>query len=269
MTLLELENTGEGMPQGVVLALIGDPGPVKDQESFRTLRMYNLASLTHLAKWVIAHNVYSPSLSLWVHPTHVLHCPQGANPLDLRRPSNWTAQQTVTKKHRPQNSITRSLKSLIDSPTHHYSNLTAESSYQTLLSPSTPQAPRNFAHGAHGKSSGSVEEHANGSSNLLTASAGLSPVRKTSAISADSTWDLMDDLPLRWATDYIPLASAGSRLANTSVISYDLWREGGRGRGTAMLAVATKANIVLYGAPKGERAFRLVKVGFAYLYKFH
>lgn len=72
---------------------------------------------------------------------------------------------------------------------------------------------------------------------------------------------MIDDLPLRWATDYVPLAAQGSRLLNTSVSSYALYHDGNtRGRGGAHLAVATKSNILLYEKPKGERAFRFVKV---------
>lgn len=71
----------------------------------------------------------------------------------------------------------------------------------------------------------------------------------------------MDDLPLRWATDFVPLASAGSRLLNASILSYALWRDDNRtGKGGQLLAVATKSNILLYETPRGERAFRFVKV---------
>ncbi len=79
--------------------------------------------------------------------------------------------------------------------------------------------------------------------------------------SDDPTWDVVDDLPLRWATDFVPLASTGSRLANSSVISYALWNHSERNTGGRMLAVATKTNILLYETPKGERAFHFVKVG--------
>lgn len=73
---------------------------------------------------------------------------------------------------------------------------------------------------------------------------------------------MVDDLPLRWATDFVPLATAGSRLVNTSVLSYALWRNDDNrvGRGGQLLAIATKNNILLYETPKGERAFRFVKV---------
>lgn len=76
----------------------------------------------------------------------------------------------------------------------------------------------------------------------------------------DSSWDVVDDLPLRWATDFTSLSSAGSRISNTSVVSYALWHEGSTSSTRhALLAVATKTNIFLYETPRGERAFHFVK----------
>ncbi|KAG2156392.1 hypothetical protein DEU56DRAFT_867822 [Suillus clintonianus] len=76
----------------------------------------------------------------------------------------------------------------------------------------------------------------------------------------DSSWDVVDDLPLRWATDFTSLSSAGSRMSNSSVTSYALWHEGHTGSTRrALLAVATKTNIFLYETPRGERAFHFVK----------
>jgi hypothetical protein len=79
---------------------------------------------------------------------------------------------------------------------------------------------------------------------------------------ADSDWDVVghDDLPLRWATDYVALATPASRLANQSVLFFELHRCTDGGRVTARLAVATKQNILLYESVRGERAFRFVKV---------
>jgi len=76
----------------------------------------------------------------------------------------------------------------------------------------------------------------------------------------DAGWDVVDDLPLRWATDYVPLAVPGSRLMNASVLTYALWRNDDQPRGSALLAVAIKSAVLLYESPKGERAFRFVKV---------
>jgi hypothetical protein len=71
MSLLEVEESAGGIPQGVVLVLVGvesqSPG-AKDSDLPRSLRMYNLASLINLAKWVLAEKVS-------VHHRHVLHCP--------------------------------------------------------------------------------------------------------------------------------------------------------------------------------------------------
>ena len=63
MTLLESESTGDGTPQGVVLALVGPPADtLKDQEGIKAIRMYNLASLVSLSKWAVVQPVGCPSL---------------------------------------------------------------------------------------------------------------------------------------------------------------------------------------------------------------
>ena len=69
----------------------------------------------------------------------------------------------------------------------------------------------------------------------------------------------MDDQSIRWATDYVPLAPSGSRLAGTSVLLFATWSDEER-HGGKLLAIATKSNILLYETPKGERAYRFVKV---------
>jgi hypothetical protein len=76
----------------------------------------------------------------------------------------------------------------------------------------------------------------------------------------DASWDVVDELPLRWATDYVPLAVPGSRLMNASVLTYALRRNDDQPRGSALLAVAIKSAVLLYESPKGERAFRFIKV---------
>jgi len=73
--------------------------------------------------------------------------------------------------------------------------------------------------------------------------------------------NVVDDLPLLWAADFVPLATPNSRLAGTPVISYAIWTEENRlGRRGQLLAVVIKCNILLYEVPKGERVFRFVKV---------
>jgi hypothetical protein len=69
MSLLEIEDNGSGVPQGVVLAIIGPSldkaNPTKETETARTARMYNLASLVNLARWTISQKVrFSVSFSL-------------------------------------------------------------------------------------------------------------------------------------------------------------------------------------------------------------
>ncbi len=61
MSLLEVEEIGEGSPQGVALFLVGsDSENGKEQESNRLLRMYNLASLISLAQWAVSQKVCQP-----------------------------------------------------------------------------------------------------------------------------------------------------------------------------------------------------------------
>jgi hypothetical protein len=132
-------------------------------------------------------------------------------------------------------SLARGLRSLIDSPNAGSSS--EQSSYQNLLSPKSSAA--------------------------ASTSRPTSPRPSTPRQSSDdSTWDMVDDLPLRWATDFVPLAAAGSRLLNASVHSYALWNHDDLipGRGGRLLAIITKSNILLYETPKGERAFRFAKV---------
>ena len=55
LELLEFQETGDATPQGVVLALIGaeveSQGSLRERDVLRSIRMYNLSSLTSLARW--------------------------------------------------------------------------------------------------------------------------------------------------------------------------------------------------------------------------
>ena len=109
---------------------------------------------------------------------------------------------------------------------------------------------------------------------MLQASSGISlraaesqPRLPQRSSTLDSGWDVVEDLPLRWATDYVPLAAPGSRLINSPVSTYALWRNDDQARGSALLAVAVKSAILLYESPKGERAFRFVKVSCLFFFK--
>jgi hypothetical protein len=62
MTLLESQDLGGSNPQGTVLALVGAEASEttvdrKGTEPVRTIRMYNLASLTSLVKWSVTRKV--------------------------------------------------------------------------------------------------------------------------------------------------------------------------------------------------------------------
>lgn len=179
-------------------------------------------------------------LSFLIVDFHLNQHAQGARPLDLHRPSNWQVQQSPSKRHRPQSRLlARGLKSLIDSPSATHTQEHSTTLYGNTVSPSSSLAPSNRIHGSHSPGR-------------------LSPNRRETD---ESSWDVVEDLPLRWATDFVPLATAGSRLVNTSVLSYALWSDENRkGRGGRLLAIATKNNILLYETPKGERAFHFVKV---------
>ena len=147
--------------------------------------------------------------------------------MDIHRPAKWDSQQSPAKKHRTHSSIAKGLLSFIEPPVAQ--SAPHSSSYQSLMPP-VVQPDR-------------------------------ATIVRTKSIASDSTWDIVEDLPLRWATDYVGLAAAGSRLLSTSVNCYSLWRESNnRSQGVALLAVATRSNILLYEKPKGERAFRFVKV---------
>jgi hypothetical protein len=165
---------------------------------------------------------------------------QGARPLNMQRTSNWQPQ-TPPRRHKPRETLARGLESLIGTSLAHPSDqLTA--SYSTLLSP--------------GVTAGPAINIPIQSPNEPIVPARLSPNRR----STTSSWEVVEDQPLRWATDFVPLASSGSRLSNAFITSYALWSDDQRkGRGGRLLAVATKNNILLYETPKGERAFRFVK----------
>ncbi|KAI0698561.1 hypothetical protein BC835DRAFT_1268782 [Cytidiella melzeri] len=218
MSLLEAESTGEGTPQGVVLALAGgEGGSPKDQESVRAIRMYNLASLINLAKWATVQ-------------------PPGVLPLSMD--SLGVGKYTSNgRSHHKIPSISKGLKNIkLDSPmmqSPHTRDLHGSTSSFNAVPGSLPFKP---------------EPHRTDSNE--------------SAATIDSSWDVVEDLPIRWAMDYVPLAPPGTRLCGTSVVCYDVWREStgsGRSRGAAYLAVVVKTNILLYHAPKGERAFRFIK----------
>ena len=109
MSILEHEDIGEGTPQGVVLALVGpDPDAPSassgHQESLRTLRMYNLASLTSLAKWTIAQKVCTALLTcllcayLWLRVRILWTSAELLTGISNKHPSRNTALQAVSRE---------------------------------------------------------------------------------------------------------------------------------------------------------------------------
>ncbi|KAG8829539.1 hypothetical protein FRC17_006423 [Serendipita sp. 399] len=212
MEAVESYTDPQGGVQGVVLALVGPDETEQDKESIRSIRMYNLASIYSLIRWMSSH--------------------PDAKPLAIHPPKGWTHQHSTHRKlqRHGSNAITRSLKNMVIDP-QSGRPATPTTSTSSLKSPSV-------------------------------ASERSPPRHKETQDSAES-WDMVDtveDLPLRWATDYVNLATAGSRLSSTSVTFFELWRnEGINSRGTSMLAVATKTAILLYETPKGERSFRFIK----------
>ena len=173
----------------------------------------------------------------------MLITPKGTKPLDLHRMANWQSPNTPSKKHRAQGSLARGIKSLIDTPQSHNGQQEFGSAPQAqgFLSPTGSTAS------------------AFPSSNASSSSRRSPSSRRNSG---ESSWNVVDNLPLRWATDFVPLAVPGSRLVGATVVTFATWSDDTRkGRmGGQLLAIATKTNILLYETPKGERAYRFVKV---------
>ncbi|KAG8802115.1 hypothetical protein FRB91_010667 [Serendipita sp. 411] len=212
MEVVESYSDHQGGLQGVLLALVGPDETEQDKDSIRSVRMYNMASVYSLVRWMASH--------------------PDAKPLAIHPPKGWTHQHSTSRRlqrHGTHN-ITKSLKNMVIDP-QNGRPMTPTVSTSSLKSPSI-------------------------------ASERSPPKHQETQDSAES-WDMVDtveDLPLRWATDYVNLAGTGSRLASTSVLFFELWRnEGINARGTSMLAVATKTSILLYETPKGERSFRFIK----------
>ncbi|KAF8592580.1 hypothetical protein K439DRAFT_1625928 [Ramaria rubella] len=238
MALLEAEQLSTtGTPQGVVLALVGAEAPEggsdKDsKEPHKTIRMYNLASLASVACWAAARETTQ-------------------EPLDLSHPTNWQPQVTTNSKKHKQRSMSRGSKSQKADSLEVYPK--PEPSYPFLSVP--PPPPPKDPTPPPPKRPCSSPSPSPPKTNVKTIA--KQPRRDT----IDSGWDVIghNDLPLRWAADFVPLASPGSRLANQSVLFFELYRVKDRARITAHLAIATKQNILLYETVRGERAFRFVK----------
>ncbi|QRV72856.1 hypothetical protein RhiJN_00870 [Ceratobasidium sp. AG-Ba] len=235
LAMLETQDTGGSSPQGTVLALVGaevneHTVDRKGMEPTRTIRMYNLASLTSLVKWCVTR--------------------KDAHPIDLRRPAgpNPTQPSATLKKHRPaSSSVFSSFKAMFidsQSPSPHIQPY----DLSTAASPVTGSAqPINSVQNPPGGRNGSVAARPTPSTRLTSDTPG--------------DWDIIDDLPLRWATDYVSLSKPGTKLAGLSVLFFELWHDSSIGTAgqRTYLAVATRQCIFLYESAPGERAFRIVK----------
>lgn len=151
--------------------------------------------------------------------------------MNLHKPPGGHPRRSTLKKNRASNNLAKGLKSLVFDPPQ---GPEPPASYQSMLQPSPGSSRR--------------------------AESKRPIVERPSSSSLDSGWDIVDDLPLRWATDYVPLAVPGSRLMNSSVFTYALWRNDDQPRSSTLLAVGVKSAVLLYESPKGERAFRFIKV---------
>ncbi|KZW04141.1 hypothetical protein EXIGLDRAFT_16516 [Exidia glandulosa HHB12029] len=239
LSILEHASAGASRtPQGVVLALVSVETPesvAKGEEPPKSLRMYNLASVVSLVRWATSQ--------------------QDSHPVDLRRAAS-PLDQTPRKKHfhhGRHHSLVKGFKGLsVESPAsatapHPFpfpNSSSAEALRQNSSTP-PPLPPKDYEPSLRARASVSPP---------------VATVRTDSLSSIDSTgsWDVVDDLPLRWATDFVPLASPGSKLFGVPVLFFEMWKpEDGLGR--TMLAIATKSTIFLYETPQGARAFRYVK----------
>lgn len=164
--------------------------------------------------------------------------------MDLRRPANWQVQSSPSRKHRSQHSITRGFRLLADPAAN------ASQPQESFPSPYPTSVLKPVLNSSVTLVEPSLDKQDRAASIRLT------PNRRETF----SSWDVVEDLPLRWATDFVPLATSGSRLEGVSVQFFALWSdENRRGKGGQLLAIATKNNILLYETPRGERAFRFVK----------
>ncbi|KAG8916294.1 hypothetical protein FRC01_003244 [Tulasnella sp. 417] len=222
-------------PQGVVLALVGP----SDDESGKSIRMYNLASLASLVRW---------------------YCNQGDHPpLDMAKPggpSLGTLARARLRKSRRQSDIAKGIKALIVDDLKAPSPTTPSALAAPARRNDRSRSPVNSPPSAR------VTTPPPSSTSRLGPGSPVGPTHIPKSPSqtsiASSSWDIVDELPTRWATDYVQFASANSRLSNVQILFYQLYTSTS-GRQPTSLAIATKTSILLYESPRNERAFKFVK----------
>ncbi|KAG8966019.1 hypothetical protein FRC03_012662 [Tulasnella sp. 419] len=234
-------------PQGVVLALVG----TDDDEANRAVRMYSLSSLMSLVRWAVSSKNHEP--------------------IDLGRMSTSGSPSKTLRKSRP-HTLTRPFRQLLidqaQASQHHSSSSSTSNRNPTVqpyrLGPATSNpSGSNAPNTRRPPPKDTPSSYTTVSATPSTAppyAANSSPTNSRDSLdsTADSTWDFVDDMPIRWAQDYVPLASGNSRLSNVPVSFFEIYK-GLDGKGSIFLAIATRSNILLYEAPKGERLFKYVK----------
>ncbi|KAG8885898.1 hypothetical protein FRB97_009060 [Tulasnella sp. 331] len=233
LDLLEDSPDEQGNPRGVVLALVGRP----DDELYRSIRLYKLTSLAQLAKWYTMHKDHAP-LEL-----------DGVTPIDLTNTSRLKKAGKPSVINKGLRSLAIDELNLSGSVAHSRAPDTIKSAIDSSgISPyQLPETPTYLR-----SSEPSSPSLGNGVSPSVPSLASAS-----SASLRSSSWDIIEDLPMRWATDFVLLYSANSK-PNASIISYELWKPENR-KLPMKLVVATRCKILLYEAPPNERAFKFMK----------
>lgn len=229
MTILESYPDNNGGLQGVLLALVGPEESDLEREAPKSVRLYNLDSIFSLTKLVTSNPVGWCPITMTLLTFHS----KDAKTLEVHGPKGWTHQRTTSRRlQRSINqsaSLTRSLKSMVlDSHTGSRTATPSESTSSLAAVSISSDRP--------------IPQH------------------QDSKDSADS-WDLVDDLPLRWATNYVNLATVGSKLATQQILFYEAYKD--EKKGIWMLAVATKTCILLYETPRDQKSFRFLRVSSA------
>jgi len=226
MTILESYPDNKGGLQGVLLALVGPEEIDPERETPKSVRLYNLDSIFSLTKLVTLNPVSWYPITMTFLTFHF----KDAKTLEVHGPKGWTHQHTTSRRlQRSINhsvSLTRSLKSMVlDAHTGSRTATPSESTSSLTATSISSDRP--------------------------------SPLHRESKDSTDS-WDFVEDLPLRWATNYVNLATVGSKLVTQQVLFYEAYKD--EKKGSWLLAVATKTCILLYETPRDQKSFRFLRV---------
>lgn len=170
------------------------------------------------------------------------------------------------RKSRRQSDISKGIRALVVEDLRSPSPTPASPS--TLATPARrDDRSRSPVHSpAHARGNSFPSTPPQSTASLLSAGSPIHPTHIPKSPSqtsiASSSWDIVEELPTRWATDFVQFASANSRLSNIQILFYHLHRSTSAREPTS-LAIATKSSILLYESPRNERAFKFVKVSVA------